>query len=101
MEQWALLSSAYRLLEKGGFLLYSTCALNKLENDEIIRKLKKKFPDARLVFENQKPELSLDYKNFCKSEINLTPERTEFGFHLLPDLQNGSGPIWFTLIQKP
>ena len=37
MEQWALLSSAYRLLEVGGILLYSTCALCPQENDEIIK----------------------------------------------------------------
>ena len=41
MEQWALLSSAYRLLEVGGILLYSTCALCPQENDEIIKKLQK------------------------------------------------------------
>ena len=101
MEQWALLSSAYRLLKKGGYLLYSTCALNRMENDEIIRKLKKKFPEAELFFENEEPVLPSDYRNFCRTEINLTPERTEFGFHLLPDAQNGAGPIWFTLIKKP
>ena len=36
IEQWALLSSAYRLLRNDGFLLYSTCALNPKENDLFI-----------------------------------------------------------------
>lgn len=42
MEQWALVSSAWRLLNEGGFLLYATCALSPKENDEIISRLAKK-----------------------------------------------------------
>lgn len=126
VEQWALLSSAYRLLRKGGYLLYSTCALNRTENDEVVRRLFRKFPDASLSFiggEADKgkrtgeaepydescgnlknkaafPFLNGSYRKFCPSEISLKPERTEFGFHILPDRQDGKGPIWFTLIKK-
>ncbi len=49
MEQWALLSSAFRILKEGGYLLYSTCALSKEENDGIIDRLLKKFDTARLL----------------------------------------------------
>ena len=49
MEQWALLSSAFRILKDGGYLLYSTCALSKEENDGIIGRLLKKFDNARLL----------------------------------------------------
>ncbi len=139
--QWALLSSAYRLLRKGGYLLYSTCALSRSENDEVVRRLLRKFPDANLSFIGDKgnngngagkaesydesfgnlknlnekgfellenedggknvfPFPNGNYRKFCPSEIYLKPERTELGFHILPDRQDGKGPIWFTLIEK-
>lgn len=100
IEQWALLSSAYRLLRNDGFLLYSTCALNPKENDEVIARLLKKFSSAEIVFKDSIPELNSDIVKFCKIEKIPQAERTEFGFHILPDVQAGMGPIWFTLIHK-
>ncbi len=100
LEQWALLSCAYRLLEKGGYLLYSTCALNPTENDGVLRRLFKKFPDAESVFASSMPALPDDCMKFTGSKISLVPERTEFGFHILPDVQGGAGPIWFSLVRK-
>ena len=43
-----MVSSAWRLLDEGGFLLYATCALSPKENDEIISRLAKKFSDAEI-----------------------------------------------------
>ncbi len=100
MEQWSLLSCAFRLLEKGGFLLYSTCALCTAENDDVIARLLKKFDSARLVFTEKMPTLSEDFCAFCKMPIVPVPERTKCGFHILPDKNNGCGPIWFTLVRK-
>ncbi len=98
MEQWALLSSAYRMLTPGGFLLYSTCALSVEENDKIIERLLKKFSDATLVYS----DLSKmnDVQSFCKMPFIPIPEKTDFGFHILPDVNNGAGPIWFSLVKK-
>ena len=45
-EQWALLSSAYRLLKKGGIMVYSTCALCPKENDDMITRLSDKFSQS-------------------------------------------------------
>lgn len=100
MEQWSLLSSAYRLLKNGGFLVYSTCALNSAENDGVIARLVKKFSDAEIVFprgDDFEPE---NISAFCNYTFSLRPERTEFGYHILPDTQGGCGPIWFSLVHK-
>lgn len=99
MEQWALLSSAYRLLVPGGYLLYSTCALCPCENDDVVARLFKKFDDVELVFAYDEPKI-LNQFDFCKMDIMPVPERTKYGFHILPDQKEKCGPIWFTLIKK-
>lgn len=100
MEQWALLSSAYRLLVPGGYLLYSTCALCPSENDGVVSRLFKKFSDAELCFTDSEPSVKDNIERFCSLPPLIQPERTEFGFHILPDKSAQCGPIWFTLIHK-
>lgn len=95
MAQWALLSSAWRMLRPNGFLLYSTCALSPDENDNVIAKLLKKFDNVKLC----EPKISLDYKNFTASVLPEY-EKTEFGAHVLPDKAGGAGPLYFCLLQK-
>ena len=95
MAQWALLSSAWRMLREGGFLLYSTCALSPEENDNVIEKLLKKFDDVQVC----QPEISLNYKDFTDSELP-DYENTKFGAHILPDKANGAGPLYFCLLKK-
>jgi NOL1/NOP2/sun family putative RNA methylase len=48
-EQFGLLCSAFALLKPGGRLVYSTCTLNDVEDDGVVEKLLKKFPEAELV----------------------------------------------------
>lgn len=100
MEQWALLSSAYRLLVPGGYLLYSTCALCPAENDQVVARLFKKFDDCQLVFKDERPSIKEDFSSYCKMDVVPVPERTEYGFHILPDQKEKCGPIWFTLVRK-
>ncbi len=95
MAQWALLSSAWRMLRKGGFLLYSTCALSPDENDNVVAKLLKKFDDVQVL----DPEISLEYKKFCNSDLP-DYEKTQFGAQVLPDRANGAGPLYFCLLKK-
>ena len=38
--------------------------------------------------------------DFCRMDSVPVPERTEYGFHILPDQKEKCGPIWFTLVQK-
>lgn len=100
MEQWALLSSAYRLLQPGGYLLYSTCAICPQENDDMLGKLIKKFNregDA-FTFIEPSPDLS-EIEAFVKMELPEY-EKTKYGYEIFPDVQNGAGPIFFSLIKK-
>lgn len=95
MAQWALLSSAWRMLKPEGFLLYSTCALSPDENDKVVAKLLKKFTDAKIL----EPKIALDYKSFIS---NTLPEyeKTDYGARILPDKAEGAGPLYFCLLQK-
>lgn len=100
MEQWALLSSAYRLLEPEGILLYSTCALCPQENDEMIEKLYKKFNKDGKAFSLLEPSPQVEeIKSY--TNINLPGfEKTKYGYQILPDKENGAGPIYFSILQK-
>ncbi|MCR5218239.1 RsmB/NOP family class I SAM-dependent RNA methyltransferase [Treponema sp.] len=114
MEQWALMSSAWRLLKKGGFLLYATCALSHDENDGRVEKLLKKFDDVNICSPDYVKEvLKGNLNNFTadvswdSQEFSLDPLtmfslalKTEYGFHILPDAAKGAGPLYFTLLQK-
>lgn len=100
MEQWALLSSAYRLLTVGGILLYSTCALCPQENDEMIERLYKKFNKDGTAFKLIEPSPDVNEIKKC-AEITLPQwEKTKFGYMIMPDKQNGAGPIYFSIIKK-
>lgn len=100
MEQWALLSSAYRLLKPEGYLLYSTCAISPEENDLMIEKLFKKFNKNNDAFEiiEAKPDFSSLEK--CLPLKNLEAENTKYGKEIFPDKMEGAGPLYFCLIKK-
>ena len=100
MQQWSLLSCAFRLLQKNGIMVYSTCALCSLENDLIIEKLLQKFNKENdtiqvLPIEYDKEEI----KSFCSADLPEF-EKTKYGAQILPDIQNGAGPIYFSIIKK-
>lgn len=100
MTQWSLLSSAVLLLKPKGHILYSTCALTREENDDIIKKALKKYDNLEII------RLDIDEIQKTLSErfpsVSMIPgvEETEFGYHILPDKQNGAGPIYFSIIIK-
>lgn len=93
--QWSLLSSAWRMLSPGGFLLYSTCALSPDENDNVVAKLLKKFGNVKIL----EPEISLEYKKFSRENLP-DYEKTQFGAQILPDVSDNAGPLYFCLIHK-
>lgn len=81
--QFAMLAAALDIVKIGGIVVYSTCALSKLENDEIIRKLHQK----RLGrFELVRKEFSFG-------------EPTEFGWQVLPD-NSGWGPFYLSILKR-
>lgn len=63
-KQWPLLHSGFRSLKPGGTLIYSTCTFAPEENEFIVAKLLKKFPDQAeivpisLPIENTAPGLT-------------------------------------------
>ena len=100
-EQWALLSSAYRLLRPEGILLYSTCALCPQENDGMIERLYKKFNKDGTAFTLLEPDPNLDeISDFVKGIALPGFEKTQYGYMIMPDKQNGAGPIYFSIIRK-
>lgn len=85
VEQGSLLASAVDALRPGGIIVYGTCALSPMENDDVVKKILKKRPTMRSV------EIA-----------NLLPgaDRTEFGVHILPDNSEGRGPIYCAKLTK-
>ena len=102
VSQWALLSSGYRMLSPGGYLLYATCALSPEENDNVVSRLEKKFDDAE--FMDTLPILPSEHEQlflqFLPTQELPIPEKTDKGFHILPDTAAGAGPLYFALIHK-
>ena len=100
-EQWALLSSAYRLLRPQGILLYSTCALCPEENDSMIERLYKKFNKDGSAFSLLEPKPDLGEVTSFAPALNLPGfEKTQYGYMIMPDKENGAGPIYFSIILK-
>lgn len=84
IKQYSLLSSAWMALKPGGYLLYSTCSISPLENDQVVSKLlKRKGDEVRLI----------------SPELEIEPEWTAHGFQYFPD-KTGMGPMYASLIQK-
>ena len=100
-EQWALLSSAYRLLKPEGILLYSTCALCPEENDGMIERLYKKFNKDGTAFTLLEPAPDLSQVSAFAPALTLPGfEKTKYGYMIMPDRQKGAGPIYFSIISK-
>ena len=100
-EQWALLSSAYRLLRPQGILLNSTCALCPEENDGMIERLYKKFNKDGSAFSLLEPKPDLGEVTSFGAVLNLPGfEKTQYGYMIMPDKQKGAGPIYFSIIMK-
>ncbi len=49
IRQLNILEDAYKCLKQEGIMLYSTCTLNKIENEEVIEKFLNKHPDMTLL----------------------------------------------------
>jgi 16S rRNA (cytosine1407-C5)-methyltransferase len=82
--QWALLSSAFLLLQPGGSLVYATCALSPEENDGVVSRLFEKYRDTVLP----------DPPDFYEGE------ETTYGRIILPDTCHGMGPIYVARFRK-
>lgn len=83
VRQYALLVSALQVVRPGGRIVYSTCSISPLENDDVISRLLKKRGGEARVLET-------------RLEIG---EATQHGWALWPD-RTGFGPIYFVSLEK-
>lgn len=83
IRQFAMLAAAFDAVKPGGRIVYSTCSISPMENDQIIEKLHKKRKGLFTVIQTQ-PEIG---------------EKTQYGVHILPDT-TGFGPIYYAVIEK-
>lgn len=83
VSQFAMLASALDIVKVGGTIVYSTCALSQLENDDIIRKLHQKRPNRFEVLHRDFP----------------FGAPTEFGWQILPD-DSGWGPFYLSVVRR-
>ncbi len=75
-----LLDSAFHALKPGGTLVYSTCTLNQIENQQVIAWLQQRYPDAVEI-------LPLN-ELFAGAELAVTPE----GYlHVFPQMFDSEG----------
>ena len=82
--QWSLLSAAFLILKQGGSLVYSTCAISKVENDGVVSRLIKKYGSQVIV---DRPDISHG-------------ENTQYGKIILPDKCDGMGPMYIARFKK-
>jgi 16S rRNA C967 or C1407 C5-methylase (RsmB/RsmF family) len=83
ISQFAMLASALDIVKVGGTIVYSTCALSPLENDDIIKKL----------YQKREGRFELIRKEFPFGEP------TEYGWQVLPDT-TGWGPFYLALVKR-
>ncbi len=81
--QWTMLASAWAVLRPGGRIVYSTCSISPLENDQVVAKLVKKF--------------GAQVKRIpCPYPLG---DESEFGTWITPD-KHGHGPFFLSILEK-
>ena len=90
IQQFAMLAAALDAAKDDAYILYSTCSICPLENELIIEKLLRKRQGR---FEE------VDLKGL-HPELNDSAESLSHGYIVLPDVQDGAGPLYFCLIRK-
>jgi len=66
--QKKLILSGFNCLKKGGVMVYSTCTTPTEENEEVVKHLLERNPDARIM----------------KIDLNLNSEKTAYGLRIYP-----------------
>lgn len=82
--QKKLFESAVKSLKRGGTLVYSTCTLNPLENEDIlvyaINNLGVDIIDTGIVINNSMPGFTDNYPNIISKAIRILPSKEMEGF---------------------
>ncbi len=82
--QFAMLASALEAVKVGGYILYSTCSINPMENEEVVEKL----------FTRRQGRAA------CIPTSNSFTEQRSYGSIVMPDAQEGKGPLYFCLLRR-
>lgn len=90
IQQFAMLCAALDAAVPGGYILYSTCSINPIENELVIEKLCKK---RRGLFEEVLIET-------VAPKVAAFSEARPHGKIILPDTSEGCGPLYFCLLKK-
>jgi 16S rRNA C967 or C1407 C5-methylase (RsmB/RsmF family) len=88
VKQYTLLCTALLCANADTHIVYSTCSINPVENDEVIRKVLKKKAD----------QATLDLPDWTQLQKHLQLEKTEFGYWILPD-KTDFGPIYLSRLK--
>lgn len=83
--QYALMTAALLACRPGGRIVYSTCSVSNLENDQVIQRLLKKKEGQFKVLETELPMAG--------------SEKTEYGIQMWPDVCE-AGPIYYSVLEK-
>ena len=89
-QQFAMLCAALDAAKKGGFILYSTCSICNMENQDVVERL---FRKREGMFEE------VDMLSINPDLLTLS-EPLGHGRIVLPDMQGGCGPLYFCLLRK-
>ena len=84
IQQFAMLAAALEAVKPQGYVLYSTCSISPLENEEVIAKLEKKR-------KGRYEEIKLE---------SPYAEARSYGNIILPDTGQGRGPLYFCLLRR-
>jgi 16S rRNA C967 or C1407 C5-methylase (RsmB/RsmF family) len=99
-KQYALLCSAAECLKEGGRLIYSTCSINPMENDQVVESFLERSHRKDLGFRLVPPS-ALVWNSEMDTE-NPDPssgEVTACGVWYLPD-KSPWGPIYYAMIER-
>lgn len=84
VQAYAMLAAAGMAVRRGGYILYSTCALSDLENDRVVARLLSKKRGAFVL----------------EPVAAICGEPTELGWIILPDRCGGRGPLYFSKLRR-
>jgi 16S rRNA C967 or C1407 C5-methylase (RsmB/RsmF family) len=105
-QAYAMGLSAGRALKTGGRLLYCTCALSDLENDQAVERIIERSQSQagrfgyRLAPLTGKAGSTAFLLSGIQAELVGLAETTSFGLRIWPDGSSGLGPLYFSVIQK-
>lgn len=73
--QWEIVKASWDYVKKGGTLIYSTCTVNKAENQDMIKKICQNLPFEMMGFEDNLPDIMKKDENGAESEICKTAKK--------------------------